>query len=138
MDLITCFPYDDALSRFSIPGSKLRQIFAHIMRTENRTSEGECYQVNGKVRAVYNDKTHQLESLKIDSQEVDNTKFYTICMQNYHFKQSAAYLNITNKELLESGQHKVVTTSARQVLEEWLRNHQNTSREVEGRMKYRK
>lgn len=136
MDLITCFPYDDTLTRFSIPGSKLRRIFSHIMRPENRNSEGECYQVNAKVRAVYSDKEHQLISLKIDSEEINNTQFYTVCMQGYHFKQSAAYLNITNKELLESGQSKVVTTSVQEVLEEYLRNHQNLSREVEGRLEY--
>lgn len=138
MDLMTCFPYDDSLTRFSISGSKLKKIFAHIMRKENRDSEGECYQVNGKVRAVYNDKENKLESLEIDGAPVVDTKFYTLCLQNYHFKNSADYLNITNQELLESGQQKVTTTSAQEVLEEFLRNNQNVSREVEGRLTYNK
>lgn len=138
MDLMTCFPYDDTLTRFSIPGSKLKKVFAHIMRTENRNSEGECYQVNGKVRAVYSDKSGQLEMLAINGAPVQDTEFYTVCMQNYHFKNSANYLNITNKELLESGQPKVVTTSAQEVIEEFLRNNQNASREVEGRLQYKK
>lgn len=138
MDLMTCFPYDDTLTRFSIPGSKLKKVFAHIMRAENRNSEGECYQVNGKVRAVYNDKEGKLASLEINGAPVQDTEFYTLCMQNYHFKNSADYLNITNKELLESGQPKVVTTSAQEVIEEFLRNNQNVSREVEGRLQYKK
>jgi 5'-nucleotidase len=138
MDLMTCFPYDDSLTRFTIPGAKLRRVFGHIMRPENRTSEGECYQVNSKVRAVYNDNHHALESLKINGQEVEKQKLYTLTLQNYHFKQSAAYLDITNRELLASGQQKTVTTSAQEVLEEWLRNHQNTSRGIEGRLRYNK
>jgi len=135
-DLMTCFPYDDVLSRYEINGRQLKKIFNHIMRTENRNSEGECYQVNHGVEAVYNDKEHCLESLKIDGKKVDNKKKYTICMQRYHFKSSNDYLNITKEELLQSGKSKVVTTSARQVLEEFLRNNQNIDRLIEGRLKY--
>ena len=136
-DLLTCFPYDDVLRRFTITGAQLWQIFDHIMRTENRNGEGECYQVNGKVKAVYSDKEHKLISLTIDGMPVDRTKFYTICLQGYHFNNSAAYLNITQEELLASGKSKVITTSAQQVLEEWLRNNQNVSRKVEGRLVYK-
>ncbi len=135
-DLSICFPYNDTLTRYVIEGEKLKRIFAHIMRPENRKGEGECYQVNGKVRAIYNDTDQQLISLKIDNQEVQDTGLYKICMQGYHFRNSGAYLNVTNNELLESGKSKVVSTSARDVLEEYLRNHQNISRAVEGRLTY--
>jgi len=135
-DLITCFPYDDSLSRYSISGVKLKQIFSFIMRSKNRNSEGECYQVNNKVKAVYDDKTQQLISLTIGDVPVSNTKFYTICMQGFHFNNSATYLNISQKELLESTQSKVITTSAQQVLEEFLSSRQNIESQVEGRLVY--
>jgi len=136
-DLMTCFPYDDVLSRYGITGKELRRIFAHIMRTENRNSEGECYQVNSKVRAVYNDSTGELESLKVDGKEVKDEENYTIAMQRYHFKSSTEYLNITPEELIASGKDKTVATSAQQVLEEYLRNNQNVKKEVEGRLVYK-
>jgi 5'-nucleotidase/UDP-sugar diphosphatase len=135
-DFLACFPYDDSISRYSVSGAKLKQIFAHIMRIENRDGEGECYQVNGKLRAVYDDAKAKLVSLTIDGQPVENTKFYTIAMQGYHFNQSKAYLGVSNDELLESGQSKVVTTSAQEVLEEYLKNHQNIDKKVEGRLVY--
>jgi len=136
-DLLACFPYDDVLQRFTITGSQLWQIFEHFMRTENRNNEGECYQVNEKVRAVYSDKEQKLESLVIDGAPVDKTKFYTICLQGYHFNNSKNNLNISQEELLASGKSKVVTTSCQQVLEEWLRNNQNVGRKVEGRLVYK-
>jgi 5'-nucleotidase len=135
-DLLTCFPFDDVLSRYTVNGSKMRKIFNHIMRSENRNSEGECYQVNGRVRAVYDDKAHELVELTLDGEPVKDESFYTICMQGYHFNNSASYLNISNYELMESGRSKVVSTSAKEVLEEFLRNNQNISRTIEGRMKY--
>jgi 5'-nucleotidase len=135
-DLLTCYPYDEPLSRYTIPGSKLKKIFSHIMRKENRNEDGECYQVNSEVKATYSDKTKKLKSLKIGGKEVENTRFYTICLQPYHFNKAKRNLGISKKDLLESGKTKVVTTSAQEVIEEFLRNNQNIFRKVEGRLKY--
>jgi len=136
-DLLTCFPYDDSLNRYTVYGSILKKIFAYILRTENRNSEGECYQVNSKVKAVYSNKKNKLISLEIEGMPIVDSKVYTICMQGYHFKNCDNYLGVTQAELLKSGQPKVVTTSAQQVLEEYLRNNQNVSRKVEGRLTYK-
>ena len=135
-DLMTCFPYDDVLTRYTVTGAQLKKIFNFIMRTENRNSEGECYQINNGVKAIYNDPKHRLVSLKINGQSVKDKKDYTLCLQRYHFKNAADYLNISLEEFLASGKEKVVATSARQVLEEFLRNNQNISRKVEGRLVY--
>ena len=135
-DFLACFPYDDSLTRFEIPGSILKKIFNHIMRKENRTGEGECYQINKKVKATYSDKEGKLTSFTINSVEVVNDKFYTITMQNYHFTNSQEYLDVSNEKLLETGKQKVVTTSAQEVLEEYLRNNQNMVSKVEGRINY--
>ena len=136
-DLKTCFPYDDILRRFSITGKQLKKIFMHIMRKENRNSEGECYQVSTGIEAIYNDLTKKLESLKLKGEPVDDKKQYKICLQDYSFNSCVDYLNITQKELLASGPGKVISTSAQGVLEEYLRNHQNISRKVEGRLVYK-
>jgi 5'-nucleotidase len=106
------------------------------MSPENRNSEGECYQVNSKVQAMYSDDEHKLVSISIDSKKVEDDSSYRICLQGYHANNSASYLNISENELLESGKTKVVSTSAKEVLEEYLRNHQNIERTVEGRFQY--
>ncbi|MFX1486209.1 MAG: bifunctional metallophosphatase/5'-nucleotidase [Promethearchaeota archaeon] len=135
-DLYACFPYDDTLTRYTIDGEKLKKIFSHIMRTENRNSEGECYQVNNKVKAVYSDKNHGLVSLKIDGKDVSDTGSYSVCLQGYHFNNSKSYLDVSQDELLESGKRRVISTSAQEVLEEYLRNHQNINRSIEGRLSF--
>jgi 5'-nucleotidase len=135
-DFKSCFPYDDSLNRFSINGTKLKKMFSHFMRKDNRNGEGECYQVNSGVRAVYDDTKQQLVSLEVRGKPVSDKEFYTVCIQGYHFNNSAAYLNITNNELMENEKHKVISTSAQEVLEEYLRNHQNASRDLEGRLIY--
>lgn len=136
MDVLTCYPYDDALSMYSIPGSTLWRVFEHIMRKENRNSEGECYQVNDKVRAAYSDKEKKLISLEVGGKPLELEKFYTICIQPYHFNEARRNLGVTKEELTLSGKSKVATTSSQDVLEEFLRINQNISREVEGRLAY--
>lgn len=136
-DFLACFPYDDTLTKCAISGSRLKKIFSHIMRIENRDGEGECYQVNEKVKAVYSDKSKSLVYLEIGGKPVDDKTLYSVCLQNYHYGNSKNYLNITQEELNESGKTKVVTTSAQQVLEEYFRNHPNSSRGIEGRMVYK-
>jgi 5'-nucleotidase/UDP-sugar diphosphatase len=135
-ELLSCFPFDDNLTRYTINGTKMKKIFSYIMRPENRNSEGECYQVNSRVQAIYNDDQHRLVTLTINGKKVRDDSLYMICLQGYHANNSASYLDITENELLESGQTRVVSTSAKEVLEEYLRNHQNVKRSVEGRFQY--
>jgi len=134
-DFLACFPYNDTLTRYTVTGAQLRGIFSHIMRRENRNSEGECYQVSGAVRATYGEKEAKLLSLKMNGAEVRDDDRYTIVLQGYHARSSKAYLNITHEELTAI-KAKVVSTSAQEVLEEWLRNHQNAGRAIEGRLTY--
>lgn len=135
-DLNECFPYDDTLNCFKVTGKNVKTMFSHFMRQENRNGEGECYEVNAKVKAVYSDTKKQLTSLKIDGQEVIDEATYTLCLQGYHFNNSKAYLNITKEELEKLAGAKVVATSAQEVLEEFLRNNQNLVKIVEGRLVY--
>ncbi|MFC1711754.1 bifunctional metallophosphatase/5'-nucleotidase [Patescibacteria group bacterium] len=135
-ELLSCFPYDDSLTRLSLSGIKLKQIFAHIMRIENRDGEGECYQVSKGVKAIYDDKNKNLISLLVNDIPVKNTNFYTVCLQGYHFNKSLDFLSISNQDLLETGENKVVTTSAKEVLEEFLKNNQNILSQIEGRLQF--
>jgi 5'-nucleotidase len=135
-DLLCCFPYNDSLNRFTVTGSNLKKIFSHIMRTQNRGGEGECYQVNKGVFAVFDDKTQKLTSLSIKDALVDDSRTYTICLQGYHYRNCLSYLNVTDGELLSAGPTKVISTSAQDILIEYLRSHQNLKSRVEGRLVY--
>ncbi len=134
-ELRACFPYDDVLHRFMITGWQMKQIFNHIMRNENRDGEGECYQVNAGIQAVHDDKLNQLKTLTIGKNEIENDQIYRVAMQGFHYANCQAYLNISTEELLKN-EHKIVTTSAQSVLEEYLRNHQNINSKLEKRLVY--
>jgi len=136
-DIISCFPYNDSITRYTIQGSKLKKIFSHIMRTENRDGEGECYQVSRGIQAIYNDKDKKLISLTFNGLPVDDFKTYTVAMSSYTFNGCAKFLNVTPEQMLEDGPSKVVTTSSQDILIEYLRGHQNLNSQIEGRLIYR-
>ena len=133
-DFMSCFPYDDSLQKFYVTGHQLKQIFSHIMRIENRDGEGECYQVNKNIKAVYDDTQKQLVSLTINGEPIEVTKEYSLCIQGYHANSAANYLSISQEELRKNGKAKTVTTSAAEVLKEYLRVNQNMSSKIEGRI----
>jgi 5'-nucleotidase/UDP-sugar diphosphatase len=134
-DIVTCYPYNDPISRFTVNGKQLKKIFSFIMRKDNRNGEGECYQVNSKVKSIYDDATGQLVNLRIGGEEVDDNNKFTICLQSYHANNADKYLSVS-KEELSAIKVKVVSTASQEVLEEWLRNNQNIGRNVEGRLTY--
>lgn len=135
-DFVGCFPYDDSVTRYTVTGADLKRMFAHWMRNANRDGEGECYQVNGAVRAVHDDAADALASLAVGGQDVHDDDRFTLGLQGYHAANCAAYLDIAPEKLV-AGESKVVTTSAQEVLREWLREHAKQTRAIEGRLVYR-
>jgi len=136
-ELYRIFPYDDTMLKTTVSGAQLKSIFEHFMRPENRTGEGECYQINRGVQAVYDEAKQALESLNIKGAPVAEEDQYTIAMQGYHFKNSEINLGISNADLVARAGSSVATTSVRDVVEEYLRSHQNLKSQVEGRLTYR-
>ena len=136
-DYTAIFPFDDALYKFTITGAQLKKIFEHILRPENRNREGECYQVSKGVNAVYVDATRNLETLTINGQSVKDGEHYTIGLQGYHYENAEANVGLSPEELTALQPSSVVTTSVLDVLEEYLRSHQNLSSRVEGRLTFK-
>ncbi|NLC29739.1 MAG: bifunctional metallophosphatase/5'-nucleotidase, partial [Chloroflexi bacterium] len=135
-DLKQVFPYDDNFSRYTIEGSQLRSIFSHIMRNSNRNGEGECYQVNDGVNAVYDENLDRLVSLEIKGKPVEPDQTYQIGLQYYHYSNCEKNLGITAEELSIHAKPRVVATSMAAVVEEYLRGHQAINRSIEGRLVY--
>ncbi|MCP2729976.1 bifunctional metallophosphatase/5'-nucleotidase [Limnofasciculus baicalensis] len=134
-DLKKVFPYDDTLYKFKVSGAHLTQIFTYMMRPENKTpGQGEYFQVNKGIQAIYNAHEKRLESLTINGQSPEEDRQYTICMDGYRYQNSQAKLGITHEEL---GDSKVVSKSAQDVLEEYFGNHQNLNSQIEGRLIYK-
>jgi len=85
---------------------------------------------------VYEDAAKNLKSLTVGGKPVSDTEEYSLCMQGYHSSNAGRYIGVEEKDLRASGKAKVVTTSAKEVLEESFRNNNNASSRIEGRLVY--
>ena len=134
-DLKALFPYGGPLYKVRLTGTQLLKVFNHVLRPENRIpGESQCFQMNQGVRVVYNDADKKVESLLINGQPVQEEGQYTLCLQEYHYKNSEGHLSLTTEEL---GTPKVITTSSQDVLEEYLGTHQLIDSQVEGRWTFK-
>jgi 5'-nucleotidase / UDP-sugar diphosphatase len=131
-----CFPYADSITKYVVTGAQLKRIFSRWMRADNRTGEGECYQVNAGVRAVYDERAGALASLAIRGEPVQEDSTYSLALQGYHARGAAQFLDVTPEELAQLAPARVVATRMQDVLEEFLRANQNVIRRVEGRLEY--
>ena len=132
-DLQVAFPYDDPAHICTVSGATLRRAFAGFMRPGNRTGEGEYYQVNGSVRAAYDNDRAELVGLSIGGEPVRDESDYRVLLQRFHLENAHRGLGLSPEEL---GKSRVFSTSSRDLIEEWLRTHQNAVRRVEGRLVY--
>jgi len=135
-ELRQTFPYDDVYRRFTVTGEQVQHIFSHIMHAENRNSEGECYQVNRGVRAVYDDYLNKLVSLEIKEKPMDPQAHYPIGLSDCHYSNVFQNLEVSNEEITAISTPKVTATSTINVAEVYLRSHQNLQSQVEGRFVY--
>jgi 5'-nucleotidase/UDP-sugar diphosphatase len=135
-DYLALFPYDDSVTRFTVTGAQLKHAFSGFMRPENCNGEGEYYQVNRGVCAVYDRSKHDLVSLTLAGTPVDNARNYFICLQGYHYKNAEVGLQWTAEELEQIEKPRLLATSCRDIVEEYLHNHQNVNAEIEGRLQY--
>ena len=137
-DLKTVYPYDDVLYKVRVSGEHITKIFAHFMRAENRLpGESCCFQVNKGIQAVYSELHRKLESLSINEKPVQADAQYTVCLEEFHYKNSLLSLGLKTEELTELGTPKVVSTSCQDVLEEYFSHHQNLNSHIEGRLIYK-
>lgn len=136
-DLKQVFPYDGPLFKLKVTGKQLIHIFKHFMRKENRVSgESNCFQVNKGIKAIYNDSKDRLESLTLGDKKVQNSKKYTIGLQEFHFVNSEESLGMVKERLIKHSEPKVITTSVQDVLEEYFSTNQNIDSHIEGRLVY--
>lgn len=92
--------------------------------------ESNCFQISQGVRVVYSDAEKKVVSLLINGNLVQEDKEYSICLEEYHYKNSVMSLNMTAEEL---GSSKAIATSVQSVLEEYLSSHQLLDAHIEGR-----
>ena len=134
-DLVECLPYDDAVYMLKVTGTQLERMIRHILRDEAFQGEHtEFYQFSHGMRIVWSRSGQVFRELTLDGEVLHADRLYSVAVQKYHYNNLKPFLDITLEEVEKNGKIRVLSTSARDVVEEYLTVNQHLSGEVEGRL----
>ena len=134
-DLVECFPYDDAIHMVKLSGAQLKRMIAYMLRDE--VWEGahcEFYQFSKGLRVTYDRKTHEFLAFSLNGEPVGEETLYNVGVQHFTFNNLEIAFNITQEEIGRNGDVRIVATSCRDVLDEYLSEHQHLNLELDGRL----
>lgn len=119
----------------TVTGSQLEKMLSYVMRDEAfKGDHTEFYQFSHGIRMVWSTETHSFDELSLDEKPIKPDALYTVALPNYHYQNLEEFLNITTEEIEKNAKIRVLATSYRNVVEEYMMKHQHLSREVEGRL----
>ena len=134
-DLMEIFPYDDAIYMVSATGKQLKHMIKYFLRDEAFIGEHtEFYQLSEGLYVDYSKKKHSFNKITFYNEEIDDKRIYTIGLQQYHYLNIKDGLNITLEELEKNAKSKIIATSCRDVIEEYLSNHQHLDKNNKERL----
>lgn len=134
-DLTECFPYDDAIHMLKVTGEQLKRMIRFMLRDE--VWEGahcEFYQFSEGMRVVYDRASHSFREFSLNGEPIEDDRIYKIGLQNFHYMNMDRFFHISLDEIKKNGATKVIATSCRGIVEEYMSCHQNLDRQVCGRL----
>ena len=134
-DLVECFPYDDSLHMLTVTGGQLKRMMQFMLRDGVWKGEHcEFYQLSKRLKIVYDIPNSTMLEFKFDGEDIDENRLFKIGLQKFHFSNFSEFFGVPFSEVEAIKKPVVVSTSTRDVLEEYLVTHQHLDREIDGRL----
>ena len=134
-DLTECIPYDDSAIALWVTGAQLKKMIRFMLRDE--VWEGfrcEFFQFSQGMRVVYNRTSHQFKEFSLWNEPIQDEKIYKIGLQYFFYLNFEKFFSVSLEEVSQNGKPRVVATSCREVLDEYLSCHQNLDHQIDGRL----
>ena len=120
-DLVQMFPFHDEVYRIVVNGAQLKRMVCHLFREEFFAGERtETYQFSAGLRVVCSVGERCVKEITFEGQEIADDRMFKVGMQGFHFKNMASFFGVTEEEVAENSPCKVLSTSAMDVLDEYL------------------
>lgn len=133
--LTECFPFDDKVYLLSLKGSVLRRMIKYMLRDSVWQGEHcEFYQFSDGLRAVYSVPRQEFLEFSFKGEPVDDDRVFTVGLQSYHFNNFENIFNIPADETAEFTKPRLIATSCKDIIEEYLSEHPHLGHEIDGRL----
>ena len=134
-DLMEIFPYDDAIYMINVTGKELKHMLKYMLRDEAFEGDHtEFYQLSHDLYVEYSKKKHDFLKITYNNQDIDDNRVYTVGLQNYHYINIEGGFDITLEQVEKNGKSRMIATSCRDIIEQYLSDNQHLDREGKGRL----
>ncbi len=134
-DLVESFPYDDSITMITVTGEQLRRMILFMLRDEVwQGAHCEFYQLSKDLKVVYDREKRELLEMTFENQPIDDKRLYKVGLQRFHVQNMEDNLAVTLDEVSANRKPRIVATSCRDILDEYLSTHQHLDRQIDGRL----
>ncbi|MBQ2085621.1 MAG: 5'-nucleotidase C-terminal domain-containing protein [Oscillospiraceae bacterium] len=134
-DFTECYPYDGKSYGIKITGAQLKKALLHIYRDEAWLGDHtEFYQLSKGMHVIYSKSRHELLKCELNGDEIQDDVLYTVGLQEFHFNNLPAFLNLSYDEVYANADPIILTTSDVQTLLEYFKNNKHLGFDVDGRL----
>ena len=134
-DLMTCFPYDDAVYLVKVTGAQFKEMIRYMVRDEVwEGKHNEFYQLSRGLHVVYDRKTHEFLAFDYDGRPMKDDQLFSLGLQNFHFNNMADSFHVNTEEIFANEKPRVIATSCFQIIEDYLSAHQHLDHQVGERL----
>lgn len=124
-DLLECFPYDDSIHLLTVTGKQLKKMLLHMLRDEAFEGDHtEFYQLSDGLFVKYSKSDKKMLEFTFNGNPIKPSDEFKLGLQKYHFTNIEDSFNITLKEVEENGKTRIIATSCRDIIEEYLSENQ--------------
>ena len=134
-NLCQAFPYDDEVYMLTITGKLLKKMLRYMLRDE--VWEGahcEFYQLSEGLQVVYSKEKHDFITITLNGAPIEDGRKYTVGLQRFHYINTDIGFGVSMDEVSEICKARIVTTSCREVLDEYLSTHQRIDQKAGDRL----
>ena len=125
-DLMEIFPYDDSIHMVTVTGKELKHMLKFMLREEAFDGDHtEFYQLSDGLYLEYDRKTKKIDKFTFNGRDIKDSDVYKVALQKYHYLNIEGGFDVTLDELEKNGKFRVLATSCRDILEEYLGENQH-------------
>lgn len=125
-DLMEIFPYDDKIYMVTVTGKQLRDMLKYMLRDEAFEGDHtEFYQLSNGLHLEYDFKSKTITNFTYEGRVIEDTDEFRLGLQHFHITNLDIGFGMKLEDIEKNGKARILTSSCRDILEEYMSNKQH-------------
>ena len=122
-DMMNAFPFENAVNEIFVTGKQLKHMITYMCRDEVFDGEGhEFYQLSNNWHIIYDRNSSSITNIEYKGEPLKNDQIIKVGLFDYDLNNIKKFFDISLDEIKTNGKPKVVATSGKELVYEYLEN----------------